>query len=379
MTSNYARQFGRLLTPLVQGVRISGPFKPIWWEGDIPKLVLIDGEGLGHQAGSSLSTKVSKRIDDVDAVLVVDNSKSPMLTEPISILKHLATSGHSSKLHVCFTHFDEVKGDNLLTLSDKRNHVIGSLENALNDIANDLGSNISRHMSRQLRGRVFFAEGIHKLIEDNKDNKGKQLTRLVDTLLKPKELFQLNTESPTYDATSVILSIQSAAKEYYKNWDGKLGFLNDKSLKEHWTRIKALSRRLAELGEDEYDNLKPIAELIMNIRENIFKTVLDNPQRWSNSEISDEIKQQVIDKIAAEFNKNLHTYISEKMWDDHLFDWMSAYGRNGTGSTFLRANDIKGIYKDTLPLPDSFESNKEAVNNILEILRLAILEGGGKI
>lgn len=45
-SSNQAPQFGRLLTPLVEGIRVRGPFKPAWHNGPPPKLVLMDGEGL---------------------------------------------------------------------------------------------------------------------------------------------------------------------------------------------------------------------------------------------------------------------------------------------------------------------------------------------
>src|SRR5207248_9008645 len=41
-TSNYAPLFGRLLTPLVNGIRVSGPFAPAWGAPSA-KLVLIDG------------------------------------------------------------------------------------------------------------------------------------------------------------------------------------------------------------------------------------------------------------------------------------------------------------------------------------------------
>lgn len=380
MTGNNAKQFGKLLTPIVQGVRISGPFKPIWWEGEIPKLVLIDGEGIGHQAGSSLSTKLSKRMEEVDSVLLVDNAKSPMLTEPITILKHIATTGQSSKLHVCFTHFDEVKGDNLLTLRDKSNHVIGSLNNALNEISNVLGYNISRHLARQIAGKRFFAGGIHNVMEDTNLYSVKQLVKLVEALQKPKENKNLTNEAiPIYDGTSVILPIQSGVRDFYKHWDGKLGFLHNKSLKEHWTRIKALSRRLAELGEDEYDDLKPIADLITCIRESVYKAIVDNPKAWINPNVDEELKQEVKDSIASHFNKNLYELINVRMWEMQLANWVIAYERKGTGSTLVRANDIKSIYKSTIPVPEDFELEKEAVSRLYDILKNSIVECGGQI
>src|SRR3712207_8445536 len=47
-SSNYAPLFGTLLTPLVNGIRVSGDFRPSWASGEPPRLVVVDGEGLGH-------------------------------------------------------------------------------------------------------------------------------------------------------------------------------------------------------------------------------------------------------------------------------------------------------------------------------------------
>jgi len=79
-SSNYAPLFGTLLTPLVSGIRVAGPFLPAWNEGRMPRLVIVDGEGLGHTptSAAALSTAVSRRIEEVDAVLLVDNAAQPM-------------------------------------------------------------------------------------------------------------------------------------------------------------------------------------------------------------------------------------------------------------------------------------------------------------
>ena len=54
-SSNHDQQFGRLLTPLVDGVRVRGPFQPaaIELRDNDRQLVLLDGEGLGHSANGS--------------------------------------------------------------------------------------------------------------------------------------------------------------------------------------------------------------------------------------------------------------------------------------------------------------------------------------
>src|SRR4029077_12756527 len=48
LSSNYAPLFGTLLTPLVNGIRVAGPFAPAWQHDETVRLVVVDGEGLGH-------------------------------------------------------------------------------------------------------------------------------------------------------------------------------------------------------------------------------------------------------------------------------------------------------------------------------------------
>src|SRR5215218_636947 len=64
----------------------------------------------------------------VAAVLLVDNAAQPMQAAPVAALKGIAVSGNASKLHVIFTHFDQVKGNNLPGFSDREQHVLASVE-----------------------------------------------------------------------------------------------------------------------------------------------------------------------------------------------------------------------------------------------------------
>ncbi|MCU0858916.1 MAG: dynamin family protein, partial [Pontiellaceae bacterium] len=71
--------WGSLLTPLVNGMRVIGPFKPQWGDQDA-QLVLIDTEGLGHKANATadLPEQVLALLHEVDVVLLVDSAKNGM-------------------------------------------------------------------------------------------------------------------------------------------------------------------------------------------------------------------------------------------------------------------------------------------------------------
>ena len=161
-SSNHSARFGRLLTPLVNGVRVAGAFLPDWNNGQQPKLVLLDGEGLGHTPKSvaAISTPLTRRIETTDAIVLVDNAVQPMQAAPVAAMKEMITSGSASRLLLVFTHFDEVKGDNLPNAVAKEQHVLASAENVLASIGEELGPFAERALRCRLKEACFFVGGI---------------------------------------------------------------------------------------------------------------------------------------------------------------------------------------------------------------------------
>ena len=173
-SSNYAPFFGRLLTPLVNGLRVAGPFAPSWAPHLAPKLVLLDGEGMGHtnKSSASVSTEVTRRIEAVDAVLLVDNSTQPMQAAPLAALREVVATGNARKLILAFTPFDEVKGDNLPSASAKAQHVLASAENVLASFGEELGPSAERALRGRLeRGRFFLGDLQEPLVEGSRPGK----------------------------------------------------------------------------------------------------------------------------------------------------------------------------------------------------------------
>ncbi|WP_262402888.1 hypothetical protein, partial [Actinomadura sp. CNU-125] len=163
-SSNQAAFFGHLLTPLVDGLRVAGPFRPRW-AGRDARLVLIDGEGLGHTPGSAaeVSTRLRRRLDEVDAIVLVDNAQQPMQAAPVAVMRTAAATGNGGKLFFVFTHFDLVKGDNLRSFPDRERHVLGSAENVLGEVREELGI-AERVLRRRLDEARFFVGGIDRLL-----------------------------------------------------------------------------------------------------------------------------------------------------------------------------------------------------------------------
>ncbi|MGC4764520.1 hypothetical protein ACLQ20_16840 [Micromonospora sp. DT46] len=355
-SSNYAPLFGRLLTPLVNGIRVSGPFVP-QWAAQPAKLVLVDGEGLGHTPKSvaTLSTRVALQLEKVDAVLLVDNAAQPMQAAPVAALKGIAVSGNAMKLHFLFTHFDQVKGDNLPTFSAREEHVLASVENVLKAIGDELGPAAERVLRRRLDCARFFVGGIHEPLNAKKRMGGRsieELQRLVDALAHPEQAVEAGPSRPVYDRMNLSLAVTEAAKSFHLRWRGLLGFeFNPDARKEHWTRVKALSRRLAEGWVDEYDNLKPVADLRYALQAQVY-LMLQQPVRWDGGQPSDDERQTIIDEVSNAVTGELIDLARRRLQHEVQRSWQTAYNQSGKGSTFVRARIIASdIYDKGAPVP----------------------------
>lgn len=354
--SNYAPLFGTLLTPLVNGVRVSGPFYPVW-PNDKPKLVLLDGEGLGHtpHSMSTISTTLSKRIDMVDAVILVDNATQPMLAAPVAAMKELVSSGNSAKLIFAFTHFDKVTGDNLPNPSARSQHVLASAENVLSAIGEDLGPFAERALRTRLKAsRVFLADLDQKLDVESKDGKrtASQLGKLLEMIDGIVERPRPIDSRPIYDRMNLVLAVERAAESFHDGWRPRLGLSVKQGMeKEHWTRIKALSRRFA-MGADHYDTLHPVADLKRELQQRLY-ILLQNPIAWNGPEPTDDDKQNIFDAIAEDLSRRLLELAARRVKSERLSDWRSAYDESGPRSTFRRAKLIaERVYDLAAPVPD---------------------------
>lgn len=356
-SSNYAPLYGRLLTPLVNGVRVAGPFSPTWAD-EQPKLVLLDGEGLGHtsKSSSSVSTKVSRRIETTDAVLLVDNAMQPMQAAPFAAMREVVATGNGRKLILAFTHFDEVKGDNLPSVNEKAQHVLASAENILPTFGEDLGPYAERILRRRIEGARFFLADIQKpLLENSGAGKRtvRQLRKLLEAIDQVIERLPAVEARPVYDRMNLTLAIHKSAIAFREAWRARLGLESNSGFsKEHWTRIKALSRRLATMGKDEYDSLRPVADLRQEMVERLYVS-LQNPLHWEGPEPSEDEKQSKYDDLADNLSLRLLDLATRRVWQERGSEWQDAYYKFGKGSTFVRARIIgNDIYEPAAPVPD---------------------------
>ncbi|MBL8695207.1 MAG: hypothetical protein JNJ88_14030 [Planctomycetes bacterium] len=386
-SSNYAPLFGYLMTPLVSGVRVAGPFSPKWAHGAQPRFVLLDGEGLGHvpNPSTALSTSLMRRINETDAIVLVDSAKQPMQAAPIAAMREIVSSGNARKLVVAFTHFDEVMGDNLPTATAKTEHVLASAENVLAAIGEELGPFAERALRQRIESARVFLGGINRPLSSNeKDGVRtiKQIEKLIASIEAVSEPTEPGHARPVYDRINLVLAVKAAAEAFHDSWFPLLG-LQQKAgiLKEHWTRIKALARRLATGVADEYDSLRPVASLRKDLLDKIF-VFLQSPRQWEGGSPTDDEKQNMYNALAENISQRMLRLARRRVWEEKSGKWTTAYDQRGKGSSYIRAHIIGiDIYDPAAPIPNVTPSpgRNEFVMEVIREVEDAIREVGARL
>ena len=222
---NDATEFGTLLTPLVNGLRVRGPFHPDW-AAEIPYVMLIDREGLGHtpDSVSSLPSSTTRMLDEVDTIVLVDNAQQPMQAAPMAAIRQIAAAGYGDKLVLCFTHFEMVHGPNLLDTDARRHHVIASVDQVLSAIGNELGYPTERLLRQRLDRNLYLLSRLNTDLGDDDDAETlAELRWLLGQLRVEAEPLDLGASRPVYSAGKLTMAMEDAIAAYLRYWELRLG------------------------------------------------------------------------------------------------------------------------------------------------------------
>lgn len=381
-SSNHYRQFGRLLTPLVDAIRVRGPFRPLLPSLQIAdRLVLLDGQGLGHTAESvsSVSTKVTKCFAQVDVVLLVDSAQQPMQAAPLALLRAAGSAGYADKVALAFSHFDHVRGDNLQTMTQKRNHLVASITSAIAGLRQILGAPVAATLEKQLDQHVFLFGGLDREIKAIPPGVIREMQRLLVQLQSAVAWEALAEAAPIYSTAGLELALRDAVDSFLRPWEARLGLAYRDGIRaEHYLRVKALSRRFANAWGDEYDNLRPASDLIGSVQEEISRW-LDSPAGWTRQPADDEERMAALNPVRNAVFSGLHDLVKERLSDRHRSDWITAYNYSERGSAFRRAREIQRIYEDSAPPISSVmrPSAREFLIEVLGIVKNGVERFGG--
>jgi hypothetical protein len=381
-SSNFAASFGRLLTPLVDGIRVTGPMFPEFSDTR-PRVVLLDGQGLGHTADSSASvtTHITRRFAEVDVILLVDNAEQPIQAAAQAVLRSVASSGNYGKLAIAFTHFDQVKGLNLRDVAAKRSHVMDSVRNYLTNLKDVLSGPVVSAMAAVLERQTFMLGGLNAPSKKLPRGVIQEMEQLMAYFSKAIEPPVLPEAHPIYDPSGIPFAVQKATQNFQRPWAARLNLAYHSGVSsEHWTRIKALARRIAGELDVEYDTLRPVADLVARMTEEI-SNFLDNPNKWTRPPKSEEEAQEAISAVRRAVFASLHDLLLERLVYQFLAEWRNAYHETGKGSAYRRAVDLKNIYESAAAVPGTVNSDPAIalLREVRKIVCRSIEDSGGKL
>lgn len=382
-SSNYAPAFGTLLTPLVDGIRIRGPLFPSYTD-QRSRLVLVDGEGIGHvgDPAAGVPSRIARRFSDVDAILLVDSAKSPMLEAPTSVLRAVAASGYQQKLAFTFTHFDLIKRQaNLPNFQAQRAHVLSSVRQKLTSLREIVGIPAIRAIERGLDERCFMLGYLDRPLAEKHRGPVSELLNLIAFCESAISRANETDACPVYDTAGLVLAIQSATKEFHERWKAILFTGSNMVRKAHWAEIKALNRRVVlDINGGEYKDLKPVADLVARLSEAITK-FLDNPLRWEPFFPNEAETDEALSRVQRAVFTRLHSFVEIKLISVPYKDWMTAFDYRGRGSTYDRARVICSIYENAAPIPGPAldTCSEEFLREIRALIHEAIKDGGGEL
>ena len=159
----------------------------------------------------------------------------------------------------------------------------------------------------------------------------------------PRRRVATGSAKPVYDRADIVINVQAAATRFHDEWALRLRG-------EHWTRVRALSRRLAENWADHYDTLDPIGDLVRELTERMRK-FLDSPLSWTPDEPDEAYVAERQSSLAQALAIKLVELGRDRIWRTHLREWNAAYSERGTGSAFRRARIIReGVYRAGVPV-----------------------------
>ncbi len=384
--SNVKEEWGTLLSPLVTGIRTSGPFRPNWIpENSDYNHVLIDTQGLDHEkTATELPSEISSLFSNTQNILFAESGKESLKSQSArNVMEAIAGSGHTAKLTAILTQMDLVVGDDIPTEEDRKIKAYSGLRSLIdNEVSRNVSRDAAKQLATHLEQSTFYLAFLDPkkypenwTTETKKDfelHLGKDLWVLSKHLSERTIPQQLEASIPRYSFESLGLAVQEASISFQETWDARLGLKRSENVSPAaWQSIKAMSRRYAEGWFDGYW-LRPIDNLI-KVTRNVLTRFLESPLNWEPENIitTNEDKDAIINRLKQLTNDKLTELSRRRLWEIPQKRWQAAYEPSGIGSTNIRRSRIHDLLTQQVPIPKSI-SHHDAQQWVEEVKNLLI-------
>lgn len=342
--------WGKLLTPLVNGIRVAGPFAPSWAPGaEQSRLVLIDTEGLGHKANvtSDVPDYIVSRFAESDAILLLHRADAPFSFEGGKALEAIGGAGQTAKTMMVFSRMEDVKGDNIKGWQAKRDYTFDGVRNVIeNQIAKSITPEVARFMLDHLEHNAFYLGSLQNADPKVAIPELESLFGCLTSIMPPPAPVHA---FPEYSDDLLVLALQKGIEGFRAQWRAWLNLEHHSDIRPlPWQSVKAVSRRYAEGFDDGY-HVRPVSNLLNAVALAIAR-FLENPVRWQGNPSSDD-KRAILERIKQCVSGELILFCNRQLREEPQPRWQEAYALRGTGSTLDRRMKIEALYERQAPIP----------------------------
>lgn len=346
------------VSPVIEYARLEGNLLAEWLP-DNTKLVLIDGEGIGHDTreGARLSARHLDYFHFADSIGLVEESKKPFAAGGKSVMEGIIRNGYLDKFKLIFSKLDEVEvRDEEDADRDKQIRAVkkgfNNVKNALKEdrielIIEDERLYYLSKMKEKEPGHDSVSE-IGRLVADIKYEFDKETPQFIE---------------PIYDDEMLSSYLAKSSDNFITKWNLILD-------SRKWQTVKAFNRRMC-WTEDEFRDMKPIADFHSEVTEEL-ESFISSPNEWANT-ATPSMQNKSIDRVKQEFSKALLSFSRRVILETYSKEWEEAMSLSGAGSTVIRKSQIKYIIQKTLPhykKPEAIELK----NSIKELLVQSVKE-----
>lgn len=331
---------------LVEYIRIEGENLLADWLKPLNlEFLLIDGEGIGHslmEKRDTLSVRHYDFFDYCNQILLMEKGEDPFISGGQGAIESIFLNGYKDKFKLIFSKIDRIEN------SDRN----GFLRRRLSNLENALAA---QHISFGLENKDTYK--LEKLNEPKITEYSKREILKLFEDIKKQEI--TNTIPLEYDFNNFFSSFDTS--EFILHFRRKIDW-------EHWTRVKAFTKRMSE-KQFEYDSIKPISEILIFIMKEI--NIFLQQENQFNSDI---LNSQ--NKIKQEFSKKLREYIYIELIVGNSHLWNQAYLEHGRGSHKRRKDFFfTNIIKDFLPKHD----DEHFIKFTQDIKKLLLASGANEL
>jgi hypothetical protein len=322
------------ISPVVEYARLQGNLLASWLPPDV-ELVLIDGEGIGHDTreASRLSPRHLDYFHFADAIGLVEECKKPFASGGKSAIEGVIRNGYAEKFHLIFTKLDEVEvGDEE---EPRRDDQIRAVKKSLTNVKHALKDDGAEFDIGA--DRIYYLAHMNAASVDSHSvsEVGKLLASINSKFSEAKPQFI----KPIYDYEMLSSYLSKSADSFLSKWNAML-------YAKHWQTIKAFNRRMC-WEWDGFRDMEPIADFHAEVTREL-EYFISHPASWVET-ATPSMYEQSIAKVKQEFSKQLLAFARAVILKTYSPDWGTAMSFSGMGSTTRRMNQIQRILEEVLP------------------------------